>query len=230
MVSSLAKLCVHQILVVLRPFFGLSVAAEGCEGEEGAAAGPFPGKGGGTGPPSPGCPPHLAAGDERGRGDAVQRLQVLQHSRQLLQLGLALRQLCQGHGGQRGGTGHPLPGPTHPLGPRSPAEQRSSPSLSFSQAFTLSWELASVDRAGALPEGRIRVHWPCRRAQRARMAVRSHSPRCCHLELSPTCALGPPWGHGSGRSPWWWVQRLLTQLENSSGDLIWGTGGSWLRT
>lgn len=38
MVSSLAKLCVHQILVVLRPFFGLSVAAEGCEGEEGAAA------------------------------------------------------------------------------------------------------------------------------------------------------------------------------------------------
>lgn len=54
MVSSLAKLCVHQILVVLRPFFGLSVAAEGCEGEEGAAAGPSSGKGGA------GDPPHLA--------------------------------------------------------------------------------------------------------------------------------------------------------------------------
>lgn len=86
MVSSLAKLCVHQILVLLRPFLGLSVAAEGCEGEEGAAAG----KGGARDPPSPGCPPHLAAGDERGRGDAVQSLQVLQHPRQLLQLGLAL--------------------------------------------------------------------------------------------------------------------------------------------
>lgn len=45
MVSSLAKLCVHQILVLLRPFFGLSVAAEGWEGEEGAAAGPSPGRG-----------------------------------------------------------------------------------------------------------------------------------------------------------------------------------------
>lgn len=31
MVSSFAKLWVHQILVVLLPFFGLSVAAEGCE-------------------------------------------------------------------------------------------------------------------------------------------------------------------------------------------------------
>lgn len=30
-VSSLAKLWVHQILVVLLPFLGLSAAAEGCE-------------------------------------------------------------------------------------------------------------------------------------------------------------------------------------------------------
>lgn len=60
MVSSLAKLCVHQILVLLRPFFGLSVAAEGCEGEEGAAAGPSPGRGEARDPLtwlclSPGC-------------------------------------------------------------------------------------------------------------------------------------------------------------------------------
>ena len=45
MVSSLAKLWVHQILVVLLPFFGLSAVAEGCEREEGAGAGPSPGRG-----------------------------------------------------------------------------------------------------------------------------------------------------------------------------------------
>lgn len=42
MVSSLAKLWVHQILVLLLPFFGLSVAAEGWEEEEGAGDGPLP--------------------------------------------------------------------------------------------------------------------------------------------------------------------------------------------
>lgn len=35
MVSSLAKLWVHQILVLLLPFLGLSAVAEGCEGKEG---------------------------------------------------------------------------------------------------------------------------------------------------------------------------------------------------
>lgn len=46
MVSSLAKLWVHQILVLLLPFLGLSAVAEGCEREEGAGARPSPGKGG----------------------------------------------------------------------------------------------------------------------------------------------------------------------------------------
>lgn len=162
----------------------------------------------------------------------MQGLQVLEHSRQLLQLGLALGQLCRGHrvSPVREGAQGTRPAPHTPSGPLSPAEQRSSPSLSFSQAFTLSRELASVDRAGALPEGSIRVHWPCSRGTEG-IAVRSHLPHPawgCHPELSPTCALvpvGPPGGHGSGRSPWWWLQRLLTQLENSSGDLIWGDRG-----
>lgn len=95
MVSSLAKLWVHQILVVLLPFFGLSAAAEGCKQEEAAGAGPSPGRGGlprwvMLSSRARRCPPYLAAGDERGRGNAVQGLQALQHASQLLQLRLAL--------------------------------------------------------------------------------------------------------------------------------------------
>lgn len=112
----------------------------------------------------------------------------------------------------RWGIGYPLH-PIYPFPSCSPAEQRSSPSLSFSQAFTLSRELARVERAGALPEGRIRVHWPCSRGEGAPPGLPSGAP--CpdialhrHPELSPTCVLvgvlpiGPPLGQGSGLSPW----------------------------
>jgi len=70
--------------------------------------------------PTPAMPPHLAAGDEGGRGAAVQGLQALQHARQLLQLRLALRQLCDGHRAsplRDRGMGHPPPAPYTPSRP-----------------------------------------------------------------------------------------------------------------
>uniref|UniRef100_A0A8C5IXQ0 Uncharacterized protein n=1 Tax=Junco hyemalis TaxID=40217 RepID=A0A8C5IXQ0_JUNHY len=152
-------LCVHQILVLLRPFLGLSVAAEGCEGEEGAAAGPSPGRGARdplSHPPVPLTWPPEMSGAEGMRCRASRCCSMPVSS-----CSLAWHSDSSARGtGVRGGHGHPAR-PRSPLGPRSPAEQRSSPSLSFSQAFTLSRELASADRAGALPEGSIRVHWPC---------------------------------------------------------------------
>lgn len=48
---------------------------------------------------SPGGPlspsgPHLVRGDDRGRGNPVQRLQALEESVQFLELALTLRELC----------------------------------------------------------------------------------------------------------------------------------------
>lgn len=86
-----------------------------------------------------------------------------------------------------------------PLAPRSPAEQRSSPSLSFSQASTLSRELARADRAGALPEGRIRVHGPWGQKGTLSSPAHGRGPAPAPQGATDLCSSGgPPGGTPAG--------------------------------